>query len=108
MKVEVTKYSEDEVVIEISPDKMNKKEDDAGDEDDDVDDDHDNESKTSGAKSVVGAASSQHCTNTNVDICHNAEAVSQLYYVHAAPYKYRSLSESSGDELVSIRDGQSC
>jgi hypothetical protein len=100
MNVELTKFSENEVVIEIRRDKMNKKEQDAGDNEDD-------ESKASGTGSLVSIASSQHCTNTSTDISHNAEPVSQLRDCHKAPQKYRSMSESSGDESVCIRDGHS-
>jgi hypothetical protein len=103
MNVEVTKFSEDEVVIEISQDKMNKKEHNAGGDDDD-----DDESEANDTESVVGVTTSQRCTNTSTDIYHDAEPVSQLHDGHKVLQKYRSMSESSGDESVSIRDGQSC
>jgi hypothetical protein len=101
VNVEVTKFSENEVVIEISGDKMNEKEHDAGDKVNDA-------SEANGAESAVGVTSSQHSTNTSIDIYRNAESVSQLYDGHTAPQKYRSMSESSGDESVSMMDGQSC
>jgi hypothetical protein len=105
--VEVATCSENEIVIEISPDKMNEKDDGAGDEDDNDDDDDDSENKTCGAETEVGIASSQHCTNRSTDNFHNAEPVSQLHGVHTTSQKYRSMSESSGDEFVSICNGQS-
>jgi hypothetical protein len=101
MTVEIAACNENEVVIEISPDKMNKKDDSAGDEDDD------SESKTHGAETAVGVTPNQHCTNTSIANCHNAEAVSELHDVHSASQKDRSMSESSGDEFVSIRNGRS-
>jgi hypothetical protein len=101
MTVEIAACSENEVVIEISPDKINKKDDGAGDEDDD----DDIESKTHGAETAVCVTPTQHCTNTSIENCHNADPVSELQGVHTGSQKYRSMSESSGDEFVSIRNG---
>jgi hypothetical protein len=103
MTVEIAARSENEVVIEISPDKMNKKDDGPGGDDDD----DDSESKTHGAETAVGVTPNQHCTNTSIENCHNADPVSGLHGVHTSSQKYRSMSESSGDEFVSIRNGQS-
>lgn len=98
MNVEVTAFSENEVVIEISQDKINKEEHIAGD----------NDIEANITESLVGVASSQQCANTRTEIYQNAEAVSQMRDDNRVPQKYRSVSESSGDESVSIRDGKSC
>jgi hypothetical protein len=102
MTVEIAACSENEVVIEISPDKMNKR------DDDDEDDDNETESKTCGAETAVLVTPNQHCTNMSNENCDNAEPVSELHGIHTASQKYRSMSESSGDEFVSIHNGQSC
>jgi hypothetical protein len=112
--VEVEAHGESEVVIEIFQDKMDQKNDDpfylemdqkndgAGDEDDD-----DSGSKTR-AETGVDVIPNQRCTNTSVDDGQNAEpAASDLGGVHTASQIYRSMSESSGDEFVSICNGQS-
>jgi hypothetical protein len=104
VNIEVAQFSENEVVVEISPEKTEKKENYAGNEEDN---DKDDESETNNAESTVDVASCQHCTNTSIDTEEAAEPVSQ--FVHTASHKYRSLSESSGIELVStlsrIRQG---
>jgi hypothetical protein len=105
MTVEIATCSENEVVIEISRNKINKRDDGAGDENDD--DDDDSENKTCGAETAVDVTPNESCTNTSVDSCHDAEPLSELHGVHTASQKCRSMSESSGDEFVSICNGQS-
>jgi hypothetical protein len=92
VSIEVTRFSENEVVIEMSPEKTEKKENNAANDTGD-------ESETDRAESTDDVASYQHCTNTTIDTEEAAEPVTQ--FVHIAPHKYRSLSESSGIELVS-------
>ncbi|GFG36024.1 hypothetical protein Cfor_07916 [Coptotermes formosanus] len=94
VNIEVAKFSENEVVVEISPEKTEKKENYAGNEEGN---DKDDESETNNAESTVDVASRQHCTNTSIDTEEAAEPVSQ--FVQTASHKYRSLSESSGIEL---------
>jgi hypothetical protein len=96
VSIEVTKFSENEVVVEISPEKNEKEEDVAENEEAFVKDD---ETESGNGESTVDVASSQHCFGTSIDTEEDAESVSQ--FVHATPHKYRSLSESSGIELVS-------
>jgi hypothetical protein len=97
VSIEVTDFCRNEVLIEISPDKMEKNEDDNGNEEANGEDD---ESETNSGESTVDVASSQHCTDTRTDTEDAAEPPYQ--FVHSAPHKYRSLSESSGIELVSM------
>jgi hypothetical protein len=96
VSIEVTKFSENEVVVEISPERSEKKENDAESEEAF---DRGDETESNGGESTVDVASSQHRTSASIDTEEDAEPVSQ--FVHAAPHKYRSLSESSGIELVS-------
>ena len=96
VSIEVTKFSENEVVVEISPEKTEKK-GDAGENEEAFD--RDDETGCSNGQSTVDVASSQHCSGTSIDTEEDAESVSE--FVHATPHKYRSLSESSGIELVS-------
>jgi hypothetical protein len=96
VSIEVTKFSENEIVVEISPEGTEKKENHAENEEAV---DKDDESESNSGESTVDVASSQHCTGTSIDTEEDSELVSQ--FVHATPHKYRSLSESSGIELVS-------
>jgi hypothetical protein len=96
VSIEVTKFSEDEVVVEISPEKTEKKENGAENEEAN---DKDYESESNSGESTVDVASSRRCTSTSVGAEEVVEPVSQ--FVHATPHKQRSLSESSGIELVS-------
>jgi len=96
VSIEVTKFSENEIVVEISPGRTEKKENDAENEEAF---DRDDESESNSGESTVDVASSQHRTGSSVDTEEDSEPVSQ--FVHATTHKYRSLSESSGIELVS-------
>ena len=96
VSIEVTKFSENEIVVEISPESTENKESDAESEEAI---DRDDESESNNGESTADVASSQRRTGTSVDTEEDSEPVSQ--FVHAAPHKYRSLSESSGIELVS-------
>ena len=96
VSVEVTKFIENEVVVEILPEKTEEKANDAENEEAN---DKDDESESNSGQSTVDVSSSQHCISTSINAEEVAEPVSQ--FVHAAPHKYRSLSESSGIELVS-------
>jgi hypothetical protein len=100
VSIEVTKFSENEVVVEISPEKTEKKENYAENEEAF---DKDDENESSNGESTVDVASGRHCSGTSIDTEEDAESVSQ--FVPATPHKYRSLSESSGIELVSILKG---
>jgi hypothetical protein len=96
VNIEVTKFSENEMVVEISPERTEKNENVAQNEEAF---DKDDASESNSGESTVDVASSQRCTSTSIDNEEDSEPVSQ--FVHAAPHKYRSLSESSGIELVS-------
>jgi hypothetical protein len=96
---QVAACSKDEVVIEISQDKMNEKDNSPGEED------NDNggiESKTHVAETGVDVSPNERCTNTSADEGHSAQPASEFCGVHTASQIYRSMSESSGDEFVSI------
>jgi len=96
VSIEVTKFSENEIVVEILPERTKNEENDTENEEAiDIDD----ESESNNGESTADVASSQHRTGTSVDTEEDSEPVSQ--FVHAAPHKFRSLSESSGIELVS-------
>jgi cobalamin biosynthesis protein CobT len=97
VSIEVTKFSENEVVVEISPEKTEKKEN--GAENEEADDDKDDESESNSGESTGDVASSRHCASTSVDTEEDDEPFSQ--FVHATPHKHRSFSESSETELVS-------
>jgi hypothetical protein len=96
VSVDVTKFSENEVVVEISPEKTEKKANDAENEEAN---DKDDESEWNSGESTVDVASSQRCISSSINTEEVAEPVSQ--FVYATTHKYRSLSESSGIELVS-------
>jgi hypothetical protein len=96
VSIEVTKFSENEIVVEISPERTEKEENDAENEEAF---DKDDESESNSGESTVDVPSSQHRTGSSIDTEEDSEPVSQ--FVHAAPHKYRSLSELSGIELVS-------
>ena len=96
MSIEVTRFSDSEIVVEISPERTGKKENDAENEEAFEKDD---ESESNSGESTVDVASSQHRTGTSIDTEEDSEPVPQ--FVYATPHKFRSLSESSGIELVS-------
>jgi hypothetical protein len=96
VSIEVTKFSENEVVVEISPEKTEKKEN--GSESEEADD-KDDESESNSGESTGDVDSSRHCTSTIIDNEEDDEPFSQ--FVHATPHKHRSFSESCGIELVS-------
>jgi len=96
VSIEVTKFSENEIVVELSPEWTDKKENDAENEEAN---DRDDESEWNNGESTADVASSRHRAGTSIDTEEDSEPVCQ--FVHVAPHKYRSLSESSGIELVS-------
>ena len=98
VSIEVTKFSENEIVVEISPETTEKEEDDAENEDAF---DRDDESESNNGESTADIASSQRRTGTSIDTEEDSEPVSQ--FVLVTTHKYRSLSESSGIELVGTR-----
>jgi len=96
VSIEVTRFGENEVMVEISPERNEKKASNAENEEAVNKDD---ETESNSGESTVDVPASPHCTGTSIDTEKDAGPVSQ--FVHATPHKCRSLSESSGIELVS-------